>query len=47
MRVAITGATGFIGGHIISQAIAAGHEVVALVRSPAKLVVAGFSDTGG
>ena len=37
MRVAVTGATGFIGGHITSQAIAAGHDVVALVRSPEKL----------
>jgi nucleoside-diphosphate-sugar epimerase len=37
MRVAITGATGFIGGHITSQAIRSGHDVVALIRSPAKL----------
>mgnify|MGYP001039441855 FL=1 len=37
MRVAITGATGFIGGHITSQAIGSGHDVVTLVRSPDKL----------
>lgn len=37
MRVAITGATGFIGGHITHEAMEAGHEVVALVRSPDKL----------
>lgn len=37
MRVAVTGATGFIGGHVTSQAIAAGHRVIALVRSPDKL----------
>lgn len=33
----ITGATGFIGGHTAARAIAAGHEVCALVRSPQKL----------
>ena len=33
----VTGATGFIGGHTAARAIAAGHEVCALVRSPEKL----------
>lgn len=33
----MTGATGFIGGHTAARAIAAGHEVCALVRSPQKL----------
>lgn len=44
MRVAITGATGFIGGHVTRAAIAGGHDVVALVRSPDKLrgSMAGF-----
>ena len=32
MKVFITGGTGFIGGEIISQLLAAGHEVRALVR---------------
>ncbi|WP_119067424.1 NAD-dependent epimerase/dehydratase family protein [Aggregatilinea lenta] len=36
MRYFITGATGFIGGEVARQLIAEGHEVVALVRSPAK-----------
>ncbi|MCB9701800.1 MAG: SDR family NAD(P)-dependent oxidoreductase [Myxococcales bacterium] len=36
MRYFITGATGFIGGHVARQLLAAGHEVVALVRTPAK-----------
>ena len=33
----VTGATGFIGGHTAASAIAAGHEVCALVRSPERL----------
>lgn len=36
MRYFITGATGFIGGEIARQLIAAGHDVVAVVRSPEK-----------
>ena len=37
MRVMMTGATGFIGGHTAARAIAAGLEVCALVRSPQRL----------
>lgn len=33
MKYFLTGATGFIGGRIAQQLVAAGHEVVALVRS--------------
>ncbi|MEK7833070.1 MAG: NAD-dependent epimerase/dehydratase family protein, partial [Acidobacteriota bacterium] len=36
MKYFITGATGFIGGRVAQQLVAAGHEVVALVRSKAK-----------
>src|SRR5262245_58314674 len=36
MKYFLTGATGFIGGRIARQLRAAGHEVVALVRDPAK-----------
>lgn len=34
MRYFVTGATGFIGGETTRQLVAAGHEVVALVRNP-------------
>ena len=37
MRIALLGATGAVGGHFLNRALAAGHEVRALVRSPAKL----------
>ena len=37
MRIAVTGATGYIGGRLVPQLLAAGHEVVCLARSPAKL----------
>ncbi len=36
MRYAITGATGFVGGALARQLREAGHEVVSLVRDPAR-----------
>ncbi len=36
MRYFVTGATGFIGGHVAARLSARGDEVVALVRSPEK-----------
>ncbi|MFE3029980.1 NAD(P)-dependent oxidoreductase, partial [Nocardia tengchongensis] len=39
MNVAIFGATGTIGRHVVTQALAAGHQVTVLVRDPAKLTV--------
>ncbi len=36
MQYFITGATGFIGGHVANQLLDAGHEVRVLARTPAK-----------
>src|SRR4249919_3011407 len=34
LKLAITGATGFVGGRLLELALAAGHEVRALTRRP-------------
>jgi len=39
MRITIFGASGGTGKHLVQQALAAGHEVTAFVRTPAKLNV--------
>jgi nucleoside-diphosphate-sugar epimerase len=40
MRLAVFGATGLTGGQVMAQALAQGHEVVALVRDPARVALA-------
>ena len=37
MELALLGATGAVGPEVLSQAVAAGHLVTAVVRNPAKL----------
>jgi len=38
MKIALFGATGAVGGYFLKKALDAGHEVIALVRSPEKLI---------
>jgi nucleoside-diphosphate-sugar epimerase len=40
MKVALTGATGFIGSHILSELHEHGHEVIGLVRDGSEAVIA-------
>lgn len=39
MRVLVTGATGFIGGHLVPELLDRGHGVVAMTRDPSDYVV--------
>src|SRR5207244_3847800 len=39
MRLTVFGATGGIGGHVVRQALDAGHKVTAVVRDPARFGV--------
>jgi uncharacterized protein YbjT (DUF2867 family) len=36
-RILVTGATGYIGGRLVPELLAAGHEVVCLARDPDRL----------
>ncbi len=42
--VLVTGATGYIGGRLVPELLAAGHRVRVLVRSPGKLTDAAWHD---
>ena len=42
MKIAIIGATGFVGAHIVREASARGHDVSALSRSPQKIPASGL-----
>lgn len=44
MRALVTGATGFVGSHVVDRLLERGHEVVALIRSPDK--ARGLSERG-
>ncbi|MCT2592514.1 SDR family oxidoreductase [Streptomyces sp. N2-109] len=37
LRCLVTGASGYVGGRLVPELLAAGHEVVCLARTPAKL----------
>ncbi len=37
MKIALIGATGFVGAHLLREALTRGHQVTAIVRTPAKL----------
>uniref|UniRef100_UPI002147DF64 NAD(P)H-binding protein n=1 Tax=Tahibacter caeni TaxID=1453545 RepID=UPI002147DF64 len=37
MKIALIGATGFVGAAVLQELLSRGHEVSALVRSPEKL----------
>jgi uncharacterized protein YbjT (DUF2867 family) len=37
VRIAVTGATGYVGGRLVPELVDAGHDVVCLARSPDKL----------
>ena len=44
MRVAVAGATGYIGGRLVPHLLAEGHDVVCLARTPSKLADRPWSD---
>lgn len=37
MKIALIGATGFVGTHLLEEALQRGHEVTAIVRDPSKI----------
>ena len=39
MKIALIGATGFVGSRLLTEALSRGHQVTAIVRDPAKLAV--------
>ncbi len=44
MKALVTGATGFVGSHLVDRLLSRGHDVTALIRSPAK--AAGLAERG-
>lgn len=45
MKVLVTGASGFLGRAVVRAAVAAGHDVIAMVRPTADVDMLGWSDT--
>jgi nucleoside-diphosphate-sugar epimerase len=43
MRIAVTGATGFVGHHTVAHLLAAGHDVLTVGRRPSLHAAAGFA----
>lgn len=41
MKIALIGATGFVGTSVLAEALARGHQVTAISRNPAKIAVRG------
>ncbi|RZL07091.1 MAG: NAD-dependent epimerase/dehydratase family protein, partial [Hymenobacter sp.] len=39
MKIALIGATGFVGSRLLTEALDRGHQVTAILRTPAKLTV--------
>ena len=39
MRVALFGASGFIGSSVLEELLKAGHQVTALIRNPESVVI--------
>jgi uncharacterized protein YbjT (DUF2867 family) len=44
VRILVTGATGYVGSRLVTELVAAGHEVLAATRDPARLAQLGWFD---
>ena len=44
MRILVTGATGYVGSRLVTELLAAGHQVLAATRDPARLSGIGWFD---
>lgn len=47
MKIIVFGATGGVGQHVVTQALAAGHEVTVFARTPAKVTAEGVTIVQG